>query len=189
VTKPSYVVLDRDGTIIVERNYLTNVDDVELIPGAASGLRKLNALGLKLLVVTNQSAVGRGLLDLDGLAAIHRRMEGLLAEEGVHLAGIYYCPHLPEDNCRCRKPLPGLLESAAADFGFEPKESFVIGDKPCDVELGRRIAATTFLVRTGYGEQFAYTEGCVADYVVADLVEAANTIECLIQKRTDKETV
>jgi D-glycero-D-manno-heptose 1,7-bisphosphate phosphatase len=182
------VVLDRDGTIIVERNYLASADQVELIPGAAAGLRKLGSLGLKLVVITNQSAIGRGFLDIDGLALIHHRMEQLLAAEGVNLAGIYFCPHLPEDGCRCRKPLPGLLESAAGELGFEPKESFVIGDKTCDVELGRGVGATTFLVRTGYGADLADAGTCSADYVVDDLAEAAQTIEYLLIKRRQEQT-
>ena len=144
-------MLDRDGTIIVDRNYLSNPDEVELIPGVGAALRRLSELGLGLVVLTNQSAVGRGFFDLDRLQLIHRRMEELLAAKGVRLAGIYVCPHLPEDGCRCRKPLSGLLETAESQLDFSAEESFVIGDKPCDIDLGRRAGATTFLVRTGHG--------------------------------------
>ena len=100
-----FVVLDRDGTINVERHYLSHPDQVELIANAALGLAALNTLGLGLIVVTNQSGVGRGMFDVARLDAIHARLRDLLAAEGVRLDGIYYCPHLPDAGCRCRKPL------------------------------------------------------------------------------------
>ena len=92
------------------------------------------------------------------LALIHRRLRELLANEGVHLHGIYYCPHTPTDNCLCRKPRPGLVELAAAELGFDPQRAFVIGDQVSDMELGKSLGATTFLVRTGYGDRVAAEE-------------------------------
>jgi len=173
-----YTVLDRDGTIIVERNYLSDPDEVELLPGAAEGLRQLRALGLGLVVVTNQSAIGRGYFDEARLERIHQRLRERLAAEGVQLDGIYFCPHLPDDECGCRKPRTGLMERAARELGFDPAAAFVIGDKPCDVEMGRRVGATTFLVRTGYGAQH---EGATpADYVVDGVAEAAQVIQGLL---------
>jgi D-glycero-D-manno-heptose 1,7-bisphosphate phosphatase len=171
------VVLDRDGTINVERHYLADPAQVELIAGAAEGLRRLRDLGLELVVVTNQSGLGRGYFTADTLAAIHARLVECLAAEGVELAGIYVCPHLPTDGCRCRKPGPGLLEQAARERRFDPREAFVIGDKASDVELGRRAGSTTLLVRTGYGAEVAGGGGVAADHVVADLREAARVIE------------
>ncbi|MFQ5488638.1 MAG: D-glycero-alpha-D-manno-heptose-1,7-bisphosphate 7-phosphatase, partial [Gammaproteobacteria bacterium] len=174
-----FVVLDRDGTLIVERHYLSNPAQVELIPEAARGLRQLEKMGLGLVVVTNQSGIGRGFFDQARLNLIHRRLQGLLEAKGVHLDGIYVCPHRPEDNCRCRKPGTGLLELAAQELHFDPQASFVIGDKPCDIELGQRIGATTLLVRTGYGARVA-AEGKVApDYVVDHLGQAAQVIRRL----------
>ncbi len=154
-----YVLLDRDGTVIVERNYLSDPSQVELIPGAAEGLRSLSRMGLGLLIVTNQSGIGRGYFDDARLAEIHGRMCGMLADEGVVLDGIYVCPHTPEEGCDCRKPRTGLISQAAARHGFEPAEAFVIGDKACDIELGQRIGACTLLVRTGYGAQYEKAEG------------------------------
>lgn len=176
-----FVLLDRDGTINVERHYLSHPDQVELIRNAARGLAALSQLGLGLIVVTNQSGVGRGLFDIARLDEIHARLRELLAAEGVRLDGIVYCPHLPEDGCRCRKPLAGLVEDAARDHGFRPEECFVIGDKPCDIELGRTIGATTFLVRTGYGSQVAAENTALADYVVDDLWDAAQVIGRLLR--------
>ncbi len=174
------VLLDRDGTINVERHYLADPAQVELIEGAAEGLRHLRDLGLELIVVTNQSGVGRGYFTSLTLARIHERLVECLAAEGVELGGIYACPHLPADGCRCRKPGPALLEQAARERGFDPRDAFVIGDKASDVELGRRAGSTTLLVRTGYGAETAAGAGVAADYIVEDLREAARVIERLI---------
>ncbi|HTU90641.1 MAG TPA: HAD family hydrolase [Gemmataceae bacterium] len=170
-----FVLLDRDGTLIAERHYLSRVEDVELLPAAARGLRLLNQAGLELAVLTNQSGLGRGYFDWAALNAIHEHLTRLLAGEGVSLAGIYVCPHTPDDGCDCRKPQPGLAQLAAAELHFDPAASFVIGDKPCDIELGRRLGAVTFLVRTGYGASWE-REGLRADYIVDDVLAAAHII-------------
>jgi len=180
MTQRRFVVLDRDGTIIVERQYLSDPRQVELIPGAASGLRQLSQMGLGLLVITNQSAVGRGFFDQARLDLIHQRVCELFVAEGVYLDGIYVCPHRPEDDCPCRKPRPGLMELAARELDFDPQACFVIGDKACDIDLGRRVGATTFLVRTGYGAQVAAEDTVTPDYVVDGLEEAARVIGRLV---------
>ena len=172
-----FVVLDRDGTLVVERHYLSDPGELELTEGAADGLRRLAALGLGLVVVTNQSAVGRGIFDQTKLDAIHARLEEMLAAEHVALDGIYVCPHRPEEDCYCRKPRTELLERAGRELRFVPAESFVIGDKASDIELGRRAGATTILVRTGYGEEVAASREAAPDHVVANLAEAARVIE------------
>jgi D-glycero-D-manno-heptose 1,7-bisphosphate phosphatase len=172
-----FVLLDRDGTIIVERHYLSSPEDVELLPGAAKGLRILKGLGLGIVVITNQSAIGRGYIDEARLAEIHLRMKILLESEGVILDGIYYCPHHPDVKCICRKPETGMPSLAAKEFDFKPEESFVIGDKECDIKLGQRIGAKTFLVLTGYGKKTALNDKVRADYIVADLDEAATAIQ------------
>ena len=174
-----FVALDRDGTVIVERHYLSEPAQVELLAGAAAGLKRLRDLGLGLVLLTNQSAIGRGLFDQQRLTEIHERLKELLAVQGVQLDGIYYCPHTPDDGCGCRKPLDEMLRNAARDLDFRPEESFVVGDKKCDVDLGNNIGATTLLVRTGYGRQ-EEAAGVVADYVVNDLQEAAHLIERLL---------
>jgi histidinol-phosphate phosphatase family protein len=179
--KPSqFVLLDRDGTIIKERHYLSDPQLVELLPNAAKGLRLMREMNLGLVGITNQSAIGRGFFDEVRLEQIHHRMGELLAAEGVYLDAIYYCPHTPLDDCQCRKPRIGLVNRATQALKFSPHKSFVIGDKPCDLELGQRVGATTFLVRTGYGAQFV-AEGTVnPDYVVDDLCEAALVIQDLL---------
>jgi D-glycero-D-manno-heptose 1,7-bisphosphate phosphatase len=171
-----FVLLDRDGTVMVEQNYLADAALVELLPGAAEGLRNLAAVGFGLVVVTNQSGIGRGYFDWPTLDAIHTRMEALLGAEGVRLDGIYVCPHTPEDMCECRKPRRGLVDQAAARLGFDPAESVVIGDKACDIELGSRIGARTILLRTGYGAETEASRAASPDCVVDGLAEAARVI-------------
>jgi phosphoheptose isomerase len=171
-----FAFIDRDGTIIAHHHHLADPAQVELLPGAARGLAELRALGLGLIVVTNQSVIGRGLLDHDGLVRIHQRMVSLLAAEGVAVDDIYHCPHRPDEGCACRKPNPGLVEGAARDWKADPKRSFVIGDDRADVALGQRIGATTVLVRTGHGAQVAADAQVRPDHVVGDLAAAVPVI-------------
>lgn len=175
-----FVLLDRDGTIIVERDHLSLPGQVELLPGAAEGLRRLRRLGLGLVVVSNQSAIGRGFFDESRLEAIHGRLRELLKAGGVELDAIYVCPHQPDDGCSCRKPATGLVQQAAREYDFDPAQSFVVGDKECDIELGRRVGAVTILVQTGYGAEVAERNAVEPDYVEEDLRAAAVRIERLL---------
>lgn len=168
-----FVLLDRDGTINVEREYLADPAQVELLPGAARGLRAWRELGFGLIVVTNQSGIGRGYFDTDRLNAVHDRLLQLLLQEDVTLDAIYVCPHAPENGCDCRKPRPGLVERAARDFKFLPSECVVIGDKASDIELGRAIGATTVLVRTGYGAEMERLATVRPHHIADNLGDAA----------------
>lgn len=179
----SAVFLDRDGTVIVERNYLSDPAGVELLPGAAEGLRHMRGLGLRLVLVTNQSGVGRGYFGRDAVERVHGRLLELLEAQGTRLDALYVCPHAPDELCPCRKPGPGLIDRACAELGLDPRASFVIGDKPCDVDLGLVVNATTFLVTTGYGARYAATDGCRPHHVAASLAEAAQTIESILAAR------
>ncbi|MFQ6028167.1 MAG: D-glycero-alpha-D-manno-heptose-1,7-bisphosphate 7-phosphatase, partial [Dehalococcoidia bacterium] len=127
--------------------------------------------------ITNQSGIGRGYFDRARLDLIHQRLEQLLEVQGVHLDGIYYCPHTLQDNCACRKPGTDLLESAARKLGFNPLDCFVVGDKPCDIEMGQQVGARTFLVQTGYGAEVAEAGTATPDHIVANLQEAAEIIQ------------
>lgn len=175
-----FVILDRDGTIIIERVYLADQNLVELLPNVTQGLHMMRSLGLGLVIVTNQSAIERGYLSLAGLDLIHARMLQMLAAEGLAVDGIFFCPHLPERGCSCRKPGTEMVEKAARSLGFNPAESFVIGDKPCDIELGQRMSASTFLVRTGYGAQEESINSAQPDYIVDDLLGAATIIKNIL---------
>jgi D-glycero-D-manno-heptose 1,7-bisphosphate phosphatase len=174
MSKRRYVLLDRDGTLIAERHYLARVEDVELLPNTVAGLQRLTKLGLGLVVVTNQSGIARGYFGWPEVNAVHEYLRRLLADNGVSVAGFYVCPHGPDATCACRKPEPGLVLEAAREHDFDPGAAFVIGDKACDVDLGKRVGATTLLVRTGYGEEYAPNTN--ADHVVADVLAAADII-------------
>lgn len=174
-----FVVLDRDGTIIEERVYLSDPDQVKLIPGAAGALRDLKQLGLGLVVITNQSAIGRGFFDEDQLQLIHERLVRVLEAAEVRLDGLYFCPHKPEEECQCRKPKTGLLQKASEELRFDLEQSIVIGDKISDIEMGRRVNATTILVRTGYGAEVAAAHAVAVDYIVDDLPGAVEVIRRL----------
>ena len=175
-----FVLLDRDGTVIANEPTLVEPDEVALIEGAAAGMRHLVSLGLGVVIVTNQSAIGRGLLDEPGLAAVHARLTERLREEGVHVDGIFHCPHHPDDACACRKPKSGMVDRAVAVFGFDPAQCFVVGDSASDIELGRGLGATTILVRTGHGSD-TETSGVPADHVVDDLGAAGVLIGELLR--------
>jgi D-glycero-D-manno-heptose 1,7-bisphosphate phosphatase len=177
------VLLDRDGTINVEKNYLTDPSQLALLPGAAEGLRSLQAAGYLLAVVTNQSAVGRGYMSAERLAEINARFTALLAAEGVRLDGIYACPHAPWDGCGCRKPLPGLVRQAESGLRFKAASAVVIGDNHSDIELGRNVGALTVLVRTGHGREVESQGTASPDFIVDDLREAADLVLSRITQR------
>ena len=154
MTRPT-VFLDRDGTIIVERHSLSDPALVELEAGAAQGLKLLQDLGHPLVVVSNQSGIGRGKFTLDDAHAVNARVAELLAEHGVTIAGWYMCPHAPGTDCTCRKPLTGMPEQARTELGLSWEGCYVIGDKRIDVELGQAIGGTGLLVTTGHGQDAA----------------------------------
>lgn len=169
--------LDRDGTLIREVGYLSRLEDVELLPGAAAALRRLGEAGYLRLVVTNQSGVARGMFDLAFVEETHRELRRRLQAEGADVEGFYVCPHHPDltGPCGCRKPAPGLVERAAAEWGVDLAASWVVGDKPADVELARAAGCRAALVRTGYGARSAEelrARGVGPDLVAADLEEA-----------------
>lgn len=170
---PRTVFLDRDGTIIEDRHYLADPDAVALLSGAASGLRRLQAAGMALVVVSNQSGLARGLISAEALTAVEGRFRSLLASEGITLAGIYTCPHAPEAGCDCRKPRSGLARRAAAELHLDLRHCMVVGDKPADIGLARDLGATAVLVRTGAGVA-SLAAGASPDVVVQDLDELAN---------------
>lgn len=153
--------MDRDGTVMVDIGYPRDPDDVELLPGAPETLARLRELGLKLVIVSNQSGVGRGLVSADEAAAVHRRFVDALRAEGVELDAAYYCPHAPEDGCRCRKPSPELLERAARELDVDLAKSFMVGDKETDLEAGRRAGCRTIAFHS-WGDVFAQVQSAVA---------------------------
>lgn len=140
------ILLDRDGTLIVDTGYLSNAADVRLLPGAAEALRRLRAMGYALVVVSNQSGVGRGLTSAPEAAAVDQRFRELFSAAGIEFDAVYYCPHPPDAGCDCRKPEPGLLLAAQQELGLDLGASFMAGDRLADVAAGRNAGARGVLV-------------------------------------------
>lgn len=170
------MILDRDGTVVVDRDYLGDPDGLEFLPGAAEGLRRLYRGGYRLVIISNQSGVGRGYFSLERLQQMNARLLEMVRAEGAEIAGIYCCPHRPEDDCDCRKPRLKLLLQAARDLGFDPGDAIVIGDKASDIELGRRAGALTVLIST---EPDVRAASVHADYIAPNLTAAADVIDAL----------
>jgi len=146
--------LDRDGTIIEDRHYLSDPKGVTLIPGVGQALGRLCAAGVRLFVVSNQSGVGRGYFTEKDVIRCQARLEELLLPFGARLTASRWCPHAPEESCFCRKPGIGLWESLAHEYDLDPARCVMAGDKPADVLFGLRAGfAASFLVLTGKGEQ------------------------------------
>jgi len=149
---PRAVFLDRDGTIIEEREYLSDPAGVVLYPGVAPALRQLQDAGLLLFIVTNQSGIGRGYYTLEDMVAVNQRVQELLAQEGVAIRKVYFAPEAPEQPSRGRKPSPQFLFDARDEFNLDLARSYFIGDKLSDVECGWNAGVRmSLLVRTGYG--------------------------------------
>jgi heptosyltransferase-2 len=154
ISKPSHrnlldgvtVFLDRDGTLNYDPGYLKIAADLKLLAGVGPALARLKKVGAKLVVVTNQSGVGRGILTLKDLEAIHARLQGLLEQEDVALDAIYFCPHHPDDGCRCRKPNVGMVERAVSELQLDFRRFYLIGDHVRDIQLAHRVGAKSILL-------------------------------------------
>lgn len=170
MSKPLHkaVFLDRDGTVIPDANYLATVEGVTLLPGAGEALAALARAGFLLVLVTNQSGIGRGYFTAAIVEAQHHRLQELLKPFGVTLAAVEFCPHAPDTECNCRKPKPGMLLTAAAKLQVAPADSFMVGDKPADVEAGRAAGCRTVFI----GPQAC----AAADFSSATLAAAAEWI-------------
>ena len=174
------IFLDRDGTLNPDHGYIRSPDQYELFPGVPQALAKLKQAGARLIVVTNQSGVGRGLLAIEELDVIHQKLRLLLQEAGVSLDGIYFCPHHPDERCDCRKPSTGMIDQAQRDGAVDLSRSYLIGDKARDMELATRIGARGILVTTAcdpalQAETRASEEG-ERHWIASSLAEAAELI-------------
>ena len=180
------VFVDRDGTINQPAGYLARAEGFELISGAAEAVRRLNGAEYRVVVTTNQPVIARGEATVAELRRIHGRMQTLLGQDGAFLDRIYYCPHHPDGGfpgeiaalkraCTCRKPEPGLIDQAVADLNIDLAASWVIGDSTADIAMARRRGVRAILVKTGEGGRDGKYDA-PADFVVADLAEAANLI-------------
>lgn len=173
------VFLDRDGTLLRLVPYLKDPERAQLYAGAVEALRSLQAAGARLVVVTNQAGIARGLMTRDDVARVNRRLMARLAVAGVWLDAVEVCPHHPDFTgpCRCRKPAPGLLTRAARRLRIDLGRSWLIGDSVSDIEAGEAAGTRTALVRTGYGRATARRPaGRRADLVGSTLATVARGI-------------
>ena len=164
------VFFDRDGTLMEDAHYCGDPAQVRVFPGAAEALRQLRTAGWRVFIVSNQSGIGRGLITDGQYQAVQHEF---LRQLGVDLVDAsYYCPDAPGVPSERRKPAPGMLREAAAEFGIDLAASYFVGDKAIDIECGRRAGTGTILVLTGYGRE----QACTADFVAADATEAVRWI-------------
>ena len=173
------VFLDRDGTMIVEKNYLCRPEDVEIFPATPAGLKRLAGAGFKLFIVSNQSGVGRGYFTMADVDRVNAHLCGELARDGVRFEKIYIAPEAPDQPSRGRKPSPQFLFDARDEFDLNLAESFMVGDKLIDLECGWNVGVkTSILVRTGYGKEAEKeTPGKISRaVVVGDLGEMAEWV-------------
>ncbi|HKZ17772.1 MAG TPA: D-glycero-beta-D-manno-heptose 1,7-bisphosphate 7-phosphatase [Geobacteraceae bacterium] len=183
------VFLDRDGTINVEKGYVHRIEDFELIPGVPEALTLLREKGYLLIVVTNQSGVARGYYPMEAVQRLHRHMDEELARFGAAVDAYFVCPHHPEGVvdeykrvCECRKPMTGMLMDAARDYSINLASSYMIGDKPTDVEAGLKAGCRSLYVTTGHGtDASAAVQPDVPRF--RNLLEAARAIVSEAEKR------
>jgi D-glycero-D-manno-heptose 1,7-bisphosphate phosphatase len=169
------IFLDRDGTIIVDKVYLNDPSLVEFMPNAIEGLKKFKALGFKLIVVTNQSGIARGLVTTENLEKIHERMTADLAAEGISIDGYYHSPHAAGSNHPTRKPNPGMIEAGIADHDIDRENSWMIGDRMGDVGAGHNAQLKTILL-TSSKEQITTP---MPTLTCDDLLDCANFISTM----------
>jgi D-glycero-D-manno-heptose 1,7-bisphosphate phosphatase len=167
------VFIDRDGTLIEEVNYLSRVEDLRLFPETADAVNLLKDNGFLVIVVTNQSGIGRGIYDEPAMHAIHEQIQ---IELSGAIDAFYFCPHLPCDGCNCRKPGAGMIESAIADFDIDLAYSWIVGDKRSDVETGKIAGIRNALVLTGYGQMHKDTLEHIPEIIANDLAEVVESI-------------
>ena len=168
------VFLDRDGTLIEERGYLDRIELLQLFPFTADAIRLLNRAGFATVVITNQAAIGRGVIEESFLSEVHDEIDARLARGHARIERYYHCPHHPDARCTCRKPAPGMILQACRDMGLDPARSFMIGDRWLDVRCGHAAGTRAVLVRTGHGahDEERAPGHPLADAILNNLMEA-----------------
>jgi D-glycero-D-manno-heptose 1,7-bisphosphate phosphatase len=166
------VFFDRDGTLMLDRGYMSRANQVELMPGAPEVLKALHASRFQIVITSNQSGVGRGFMTASEAEEVTAELVRQLAEQGAIVDAVYYCPHTSGDGCECRKPKPGMLLRAARELGIELEQSFIVGDKPSDCEAGQVVGCRPIYIT---GDRVS--EGTPPDWIVAaNLQEALDAI-------------
>ena len=162
--------LDRYGVINEECEYLHDPKDLVVITGVAEAIAAINRRHVPVVVVTNQAGIGRGMYGVDAYHAVNQAIEAILAKAGAHIDAWYFCPHLPDADCLCRKPRPGMLLAAAKDLALDLGRSVLVVDKASDLEAARAVGCRTVLVRSGYGRAVELELGATHRLSLADLV-------------------
>ncbi len=174
------VFLDRDGTLNRDTGYVKAPEELELLPHAAQAVARLNRTGARVVLITNQSGIGRAKFSHEDLERVHQRLRTLLSGKGATLDAIYYCSHHPQDGCACRKPETALIDRAVEELGLDLSRAYMVGDQKRDIDLGRKVAARSILVTTGPTSRESLnnldTEGRRPDYVASSLGEAVEWI-------------
>jgi len=174
------IFLDRDGVINRNRkNYVLKVSDFKFEGRALSGMKKLSGFGMPIFVVTNQSAIGRGIASMKEVDMVHGRMLSEFMREGIRVKDVFVCPHAPSIKCKCRKPKIGMLLQAKRKYGVNLSASVVIGDATSDIEMGKRAGCKTILVKTGHGGKDGKHK-VKSDFVAKDLEDAAGKLQRLL---------
>ncbi|QPK62357.1 D-glycero-beta-D-manno-heptose 1,7-bisphosphate 7-phosphatase [Methylomonas sp. LL1] len=172
-----YVILDRDGTINVDSDtFIKSPDEWLPLPGSLEAIAELNRHGYKVVVISNQSGIARGLFDLAALEAMHDKLRRMLAEMGGRIEAIYFCPHGPEDHCTCRKPKPGLFEAFAQEKRIDLTNVYSVGDSYRDIEASLAAGAKPMLVKTGKGRQTIHNHPQLKLPIFDNLYDAATHI-------------
>ncbi|MCK4326707.1 HAD-IIIA family hydrolase [bacterium] len=169
------IFLDRDGTINREIEYLHEPEKFELLPNVVGGLKKMQAMGYRMVIVTAQAGIGLGYFSSEDFYRVNRKMLKQFSDSGVMIDKIYFCPHSKTENCSCRKPNIALLTRAKEELNLDLSKSWTIGDKTTDIESGRRAGTGTILVKTGYAGKDKEFKA-KPDYIARDLLDAANYI-------------
>lgn len=172
-----YVILDRDGVINVDSDqFVKSADEWQPLPGSLEAIAELNRHGFKVVIVTNQSGIGRGLFDLAALEAMHAKLRQLLAELNGRIDAIYFCPHAPDAHCRCRKPKPGMFLDFAKDQNVDLAQVYAVGDSYRDIEAAQAAGAQPLLVKTGKGGKTLQNHPQLNLPIFENLYEAASYI-------------
>lgn len=177
------VFIDRDGTIVEDVGYMSSPDQIKFIDGSIEAIKMLNESGYKVVIISNQAGVARGILTESALQTIDKTIKKNILNGGAYIDANYYCPHHPEHGtnhykreCDCRKPNPGMIKKAEKDLSIDLSESFMIGDKAIDLESGWKAGTKAILVLTGYGKDEKNKVDGGADHIAGDLLEAARWI-------------
>jgi len=169
------IFIDRDGTLVYDPGYVHKIEDFKFIPKAVDALKLLSEKDFKFIIITNQSGIGRGYYTEEDFLRFNNHLINELLKNKIRIEKTYYCPHRPEEPCDCRKPSIKYIEDAKKEFNIDLKKSYVIGDHPCDIEMGKKAGCKAIYVLTGHGKK--HKENLEdADFTAQNLYEAAKYI-------------